>query len=93
VMVLVPVGIAPPFTVKVAVAVAPAVAALSVDDPSDAVPSENVTAPVGGLFPLNAFTVAVNWVVALAEILDGLAVNEVVVPTAGGRLAQWVTRL
>jgi hypothetical protein len=47
-----------PFTVRLAMAVAPE--ATSVAVPSETVPAVKVTLPVGAALPLAAFTVAVN---------------------------------
>jgi hypothetical protein len=80
-MVLLPVARLVPFTVRVAVEVAP-------DAVSDAVPrmvfpTANVMFPVGAALPLAGFTVATSWVVAVEAILAGVAVTDVVVLTTG----------
>lgn len=76
-----PIESLPPLTVNTAVAVEPD--ATSVAVPNEAVPAVNVTLPVGAVFPLTGFTVAVNCVVPVVAILTGLAAAVVVVATAG----------
>ncbi len=76
-MELAPAARALPFTARVAF---PAVTA---DDPSDDVPTENVTEPVGTVVVLTAEMVAGSVVVAVDAILAALAESVMVVPTPG----------
>jgi hypothetical protein len=76
-MVLAPLARALPFTARVAL---PAVTA---EDPSDEVPVENVTEPVGTVVAFTAEMVAVSVVVAVDAILAALAASVMVVPTPG----------
>jgi len=68
-----------PFTVSVAVAVPPEPDSGAV--PSAVLPIVNVTLPAGEAVPAEGFTVAINWVEAVAVMLTGLAANVVVVAT------------
>jgi hypothetical protein len=81
VMVLTPAARALPFTVTLPVAVVPE--ATSVADPSERLPDVKVMLPEGATPPLAAFTVAVNWVVAVGAMLAAPAAIAVVVTTAG----------
>jgi hypothetical protein len=77
-MVLLPAARLLPLTVRAAVPAGDIVAV-----PREVVPSANATLPAGVAVPEAGFTVAVNRVVALWLMLDGLAVTAVVVPTSG----------
>jgi len=66
-----------PFTVRVAAAAPPEPA--SAAEPSERLPAEKMTLPVGVALPLAAFTLTVKIVDALAAMLVGLAANEAVV--------------
>jgi hypothetical protein len=95
-MVLAPSDRLPTLTDNVAVPAAVggvAVEATTGAEPSEAVPAENVTVPVGELLPVTAVTVAVNWTALFCATLAGLAVTRVVVPTPGGTTGQLVARL
>src|ERR1035441_15170 len=84
-MLLLPTARVVPFTTSVAPEVAPEAEAPkgdSVADPSEVLPAEKVTLPVGAVLPLKGFTVTARWGVAVDAILAGFAVTDVVVPTA-----------
>lgn len=66
-----------PFTARVAFP------AVTTEDPSDEVPIENVTEPVGTEVAFTAEMVAVSVVVAVGAILAALAESVMVVPTPG----------
>jgi|SRR5580658_5878592 hypothetical protein len=78
-MLLLPVLNLLPATLNTAAA-APSMA-VNVALPSEVFPIVKVTLPATAALPLAAFTIAVNWVVALNAMLAGLAATTVVVAT------------